>query len=79
LVQAERFVTATCVTSGSKMPRADWNFVAKIPFDVPSVAEQKRIAAVIEAAEQEIALLGKRLFALHKLKRGLMHELLSGE
>lgn len=28
LVQTERFVAAACVTSGSKMPRADWNFVS---------------------------------------------------
>lgn len=32
LVQMERFVSATCVTSGSKMPRADWRFVSEIPF-----------------------------------------------
>ena len=77
LVQTERFVAAACVTSGSKMPRADWGFVSEIPFDVPDVVEQKRIAVVLGAADREIALLEKKLAAVAELKRGLMQKLLS--
>lgn len=79
LVQTERFVAASCVTSGSKMPRADWGFVSAIPFDVPNVNEQKRIAEVLGAADREIALLEKKLAALSDLKRGLMQKLLAPE
>ncbi len=77
LVQTERFVAAACVTSGSKMPRADWGFVSEIPFDVPDVDEQGRIAAVLSAADRGIALLEKKLAALGELKRGLMQKLLA--
>lgn len=77
LVQTERFVTAACVTSGTKMPRADWGFVSKIPFDVPAVDEQKRIAAVLRSADRVIALLERRLATLRELKRGLMQQLLA--
>lgn len=79
LVQTERFVSAACVTSGSKMPRADWGFVSEIPFDVPDVAEQSRIAAVLGAADREIALLEKKLAVLRELNNGLMQELLTKE
>ena len=76
LVQTERFIAAACITSGSKMPRADWGFVSEIPFDVPDVAEQARIAVVLDAADREVALLEKKLTALRKLKHGLMQKLL---
>jgi type I restriction enzyme S subunit len=78
LVQTERFVAAACITSGSKMPRADWGYVSEIPFDVPNVPEQARIAAVLGAADREIVLLEKKLAALRELKIGLMQKLLSG-
>lgn len=77
LVQTERFITAACITSGSKMPRADWGYVSEIPFDVPIVPEQARIAAVLGAADREIVLLEKELAALRELKKGLMQKLLS--
>src|SRR5690606_10518828 len=31
-VQTHRFIQVANVTSGSKMPRADWNFVSNYPF-----------------------------------------------
>ncbi len=77
LVQTERFVAAACITSGSKMPRADWGYVSEIPFDIPDVLEQDRIAAVLGAADREIFLLEKKLTALRELKKGLMQRLLS--
>lgn len=78
LVHTERFVAAACITSGSKMPRADWGYVSEIPFDVPTVLEQGRIADVLGAADREIVLLEKKLAALRELKKGLMQKLLSG-
>ncbi|MHB1155868.1 MAG: restriction endonuclease subunit S [Phycisphaerales bacterium] len=77
LVQTERFVAAACITSGSKMPRADWGYVSEIPFDVPTVPEQTRIAAVLGAADREIVLLEKKFATLRELKKGLMQKLLN--
>lgn len=79
LVQTERFVAAACITSGSKMPRADWGYVSEIPFEVPTVPEQNLIAAVLGAADGEIGLLEKKLAALRELKKGLMQKLLTGQ
>jgi type I restriction enzyme S subunit len=49
----------------------------KIP--VPPLAEQKRIAAILSTARQEIDLLGKQADAYRRQKRGLMQKLLSGQ
>lgn len=49
-----------------------------VSVPVPPLAEQKRIAAVLNAAETEIAILEKQLIALRKQKRGLMQKLFSG-
>ncbi|TVR41072.1 MAG: restriction endonuclease subunit S, partial [Cryomorphaceae bacterium] len=47
LIQQHRFIQAANVTSGSKMPRADWDFVSKFPILVPPLPEQRAIAAVL--------------------------------
>lgn len=49
-----------------------------LELTVPDQSEQARIAAVLGAADQEIALLEKKLTALRELKKGLMQKLLGG-
>jgi type I restriction enzyme, S subunit len=49
-----------------------------LELTVPNQSEQARIAFVLGAADQEIALLEKKLAALCELKKGLMQKLLSG-
>ena len=48
LVQQERFIQSACVTSGSKMPRSDWQYVSQTPFYLPPLPEQKAIASLLE-------------------------------
>jgi type I restriction enzyme S subunit len=52
---------------------------ARIHVTIPAVPEQKRIAAVLSACDEEIKLLKKQLEALKEQKRGLMQKLLTGE
>lgn len=51
----------------------------ELPLWCPSVAEQERIADVIELADREILLLKKRLSELKQQKSGLMQKLLTGD
>ena len=48
-------------------------------MQLPSINEQKRIAAVLNVCDREIELLQKQLAALKEQKRGLMQKLLTGE
>jgi len=56
-----------------------WKEFSKIKVALPSLEEQRRIAAVIETCDQEIELLRKQLAALKRQKRGLMQKLLTGQ
>ncbi|MCI0338044.1 MAG: restriction endonuclease subunit S [Acidobacteria bacterium] len=52
---------------------------AKIEILMPSVDEQKRIAAVLNTCDREIDLLRRQIAALKKQKHGLMQKLLTGQ
>ncbi|TXE13474.1 restriction endonuclease subunit S [Algoriphagus aquimarinus] len=52
---------------------------AKLKIPVPSLAEQKRIVAVLSESDREIELLKKQIAALKEQKKGLMQKLLTGE
>ena len=54
LIQQEKFIVASCIVSGSKMPRADWDYVSKIPFAVPPLLEQKAIADLLSTWDTAI-------------------------
>jgi len=79
LVQSEEFLTAATVSAGSKMPRAEWEFVAPQLFAVPSIDEQRAIAAVLSTTDEEIRFLEAKCTALERQKKGLMQRLLTGE
>jgi len=50
-----------------------------IMLHIPELAEQRKIAAVLSAADSEINLLRRKLELLKKQKRGLMEKLLTGK
>ncbi|HDZ8963592.1 TPA: restriction endonuclease subunit S [Aeromonas dhakensis] len=52
-------------------------FSLKVP--TPSFEEQQKIAAVLSAADQEIAVLQQKLYALKQEKKALMKQLLTGK
>ncbi len=56
-----------------------WKDFSKLPFPVPSLAEQKAIAEVVKTAHEEIAVVDAKIKALTRQKRGLMQKLLTGE
>ena len=53
--------------------------LARIEFELPSIPEQKAIAEVLTAADNEISTHRKKLDALRLQKRGLMQQLLTGK
>lgn len=69
------------MTSGSINRRGSlrWKQFAQIKVKLPSIAEQKKIAAVLNAFDVEISILENKLNALRQQKRGLMQKLLTGK
>jgi type I restriction enzyme S subunit len=63
-------------SAGQKRVRTDFLKVYKIPL--PPIAEQSRIAAVLQTCDREIELLTQKRDALQRQKKGLMQRLLTG-
>jgi type I restriction enzyme, S subunit len=53
--------------------------IEKAQFNLPSLPEQEKIAAVLSAADEEISTLEKQLAAYKQQKLGLMQQLLTGK
>jgi type I restriction enzyme S subunit len=56
-----------------------YNNFSQIKVVIPTIEEQRRIAQVLSAADNEINQLEEKLKAREKQKRGLMQKLLTGE
>jgi restriction endonuclease S subunit len=78
IVQSHRFVEAACVTAGSKMPRAEWDYVSATPFQLPPIEEQEKIAAVLSSWDRGIWKLSDLIATKLRSREGLVQRLLSG-
>ena len=78
IVQSERFMLIANTSSGTKMPRAEWSLVQNFVVELPTIAEQKAIANMLAAADQEITLLNAELEVWQQKKKALMQLLLTG-
>jgi len=78
LVQSRRFNAAATVTSGSKMPRADWHHLSSRVFCIPTIGEQQAIASFLSAADAEVEVLERKLAVLKNQKRFLLNNLVTG-
>ena len=63
----------------SGVPSLSRNTLYSIKIPLPPFSEQRRIAAVLQTCDGEIALLEQKLSALKRQKQGLMQQLLSGK
>ena len=61
------------------MPRAEWDYVSKIPILIPPLAEQKKIAEVLGLWDKAIEKQSQLIEQLTLRKRGLMQQLLTAK
>lgn len=79
LVQSDRFIQIANVASGSKMPRADWDYVSTFPFCIPPLPEQQKIAKILSTWDNAIDSCKKIIKKLKKRNKGLAQQLLTGK
>lgn len=75
IVQTNSFIDLANQSSGSKMPRADWNLVENGIFSFPSLPEQTKIASFLTAVDEKIQALKKKHSLLEQYKKGVMQGL----
>jgi type I restriction enzyme S subunit len=72
-----KFINSGVRNDGLLNLNTEW--FLRITFNLPSTAEQRAIAEVLETADEEIRLLEAERDALSEQKKGLMQKLLTGE
>lgn len=75
LVQTEHFLRVANISSGTKMPRAEWANIEKEPFDIPCILIQEKIVSILEAIDKKICTSGDSLKMLINFREGLLQQL----
>ena len=74
-IQSNSFQLVANDTSGTKMPRSDWNLVAESIAKFPSLPEQEVIGTFFSTLDRHITLHQRKLEKLKNLKKALLNEL----
>lgn len=75
LIASDSFITVSNVSSGTKMPRADWKLVSNMYFEIPSFEEQQRIAGILSTIDDTIQLEKQKLETWKNIKKGLLQQM----
>lgn len=78
-IQTNKFSQIANKSAGSKMPRADWNLVENIRFNIPILKEQEKIGSFFSKLDRQIELEEQKLEKLKEQKKGYMQQIFSQE
>ena len=75
VIQTDQFTETANISSGSKMPRADWNLVSKYRFHAPSLEEQQKIASFLSSIDKKIDITSTQFEKTREFKKGLLQQM----
>ena len=76
LIQTKKFDDIANQSSGSKMPRADWNLISHSTFSVPmNIEEQQKIGQFFLKYDSFISLQQKEIYNLKTIKKSLLQKM----
>ncbi len=76
LFQTELINKIANLSSGTKMPRADWSLMQNQKLFIPDLAEQRRIAEILSSVDAKIAAEEKVVEKYKGVKKGLMESMM---
>lgn len=79
IIQTERFNVFANISSGTRMPRADWSYMRAVVFSIPDINEQKQIVSILEKYDKYLKIIGDKIESKKNIKRSLLQELLVKE
>jgi len=68
LIQAPLFEKVSNYTTGTKMPRSDWNYVSNTFFKLPKIDEQEKIGRILDKVDSLLSLQQRKLELEKQLK-----------
>lgn len=68
LFQSHYFIQLCNLSTGSKMPRADWSFIKEQSVAIPLITEQEKITNILSLLDKKIELQTKKIEALKLFK-----------
>ena len=75
LIQTGKFQAVANLSTGTKMPRSDWNTVSKTIFMIPSIKEQQKIGEFFKQLDDLIAKNERELELLKETKKGFLQKM----
>ena len=75
LIQSEAFMKVANVSSGTKMPRAEWSTIAKSSYPIPSKDDQQATVDILETTDRIIISHVASYDRLIEYKKGLLQRL----
>ncbi len=75
LLQSEAFMRAAAASAGSKMPRAEWDFVASTAVSVPPLSHQIEVCRAIAMVDQHIGRARQYIALLERESEALLGRL----
>ena len=75
LIQGSRFMEMATISSGSKMPRADWGVISAAEFEIPHPDEQRKIADALSALDAKISAVADQITQMEAFKKGLLQQM----
>lgn len=78
LVSTHQFMSVANISSGSKMPRADWNLVSNSSFAIPpSIDEQRSIASFFRNLDGHINSKSQQVEKLKQVKKACLNKFIA--
>lgn len=75
LIQSPKFKYISNISSGSKMPRSDWNLVSNFHFNIPNNIEQNNIGRFLQLIDKLITLQQRKEKQIKLLKKAMLQTL----
>lgn len=75
IVQTNHFIQLCNLSTGSKMPRADWNYIKDQSIAVTTIVEQEKISKFLILLDKKIELQKRKVEALKIYKKGLIKKI----
>ena len=79
IIQTDNIIDVANQSTGTKMPRAEWNIVGDFKIPIPPKPEQEKIAKVLSDTDELIKNLKELIAKKEDIKKATMQQLLTGK